>query len=121
MFYRRRSQRFDKFVGQVASTRNALHGFENDSCNVISDHRLCRRTVISRNEVDVKRLRRKTVSVSGVPGDCAGASRAAMEAVGQCENFLAARRDKRHAQRILIGLGAGVDEKNTTEVAGSDR
>ncbi len=100
---------------QVERPGDTLYGFENDGSHVSTDHRLGRGTVVARDEVDLERFLRKAVPLVGVPGDSARCGGAAMETGCDRKHLAPLRHRAGHAQGVLVGFGARVDEEHPLE------
>jgi len=114
-------QRSDKFFGKIESASDALHGFENHRRNAVVDHGYCGSDIVTRYEVHLERLVRKSIPTPvGIPGNRSGCRRSTVKAVSQCEYLFPASRLKGDLERILVGLGATVDEKDFCQIRGRD-
>ena len=81
--------------------------------DVATDHAFGGLAVVARDEVDVERSRREAVPFRRIPGDRPGRGGAAVEAVGHREHLRPACHHASHAQCVLVGFGAGIDEEHT--------
>ncbi len=109
------AQAMQEIGRQVERPGDTLHGLDNNGRNVRADHRLGRSTVIARDEFDFEGLLRKAVPPVGIPCHSAGRGGAAVEAVGNREHLAPLRYRAGHAQCILVGFGARIDEKHSLE------
>ena len=107
---------------EVERAGQALHGLDDDGCRARVDGGRKRRGVVARYERDVERRARKAVPrLRRAVGDGARGCGPAVEAVLHRDDFRASRNLQREPQRILVGLGAAVDEEDASQARRAER
>src|SRR5690606_21715051 len=77
--------------------------------------------VVARHERHVERRAREAVPRRlRAPGHGSGRGRAAVEAVLDGDDLLAPRDAEREPERVLVGLGAAVDEEDAPQALGAE-
>src|SRR5688572_25400404 len=110
-----RTDRMEELRREIEGARQALHGLDDDGRRARVDGCVESGHVVARHERDVERRAREAVPrLHRAVGDGGCRGRPAMEAVLHRDDLAAARDLEREPQRVLVRLGAAVDEKDAT-------
>ena len=115
-----RAQRLEKFARQIVCARHALYGLKNHSGDFVTDHLRGCGGVVSRNEFNCERMRRKAIPFFGIPGHRSGSGCPAMKSVCNAQDFVTAGCHTGHAQRVFVGLGARIHEEHSVDALRSN-
>jgi hypothetical protein len=107
------TQRRQELPAEVDSTRESLHGLDDDGRRLVRDKSGDRINIAARYETDFERGAREAVPLlPGAPRDGSRRGRTAVKAAYNGRDLRSRSQSKCHLEGVFVGLGTAVDEEH---------